>query len=131
MRPDRYWLSGSRMNVVDVWMGGAIALVLSSTQPSAWAAMLAGLSLSVTDLHGGDGRCRRSYRTRQAQGRGGEEEAPAAMLAQPSRELGQVPQLAQVNAVLEQAMLVQRQARPRHGGNLVLGKDELNGGVVG
>ena len=42
MRPERYWLSASRMKVVDVWIGGAMAFVVSSIQPSACAARVAG-----------------------------------------------------------------------------------------
>ena len=33
--PERYWLSGSRREVDETWIGGVIARVLSSTQPSA------------------------------------------------------------------------------------------------
>ena len=48
----------------------------------------------------------------QAQGRRGEQEAGPAVLPEPGGEFAQVPQLAQVHAELEQAVLVQGQ-RPR------------------
>src|SRR6476469_7445731 len=43
MRPLRYWLSASRMYVVDGWIGATMALVSSSIQPSACAASVRGL----------------------------------------------------------------------------------------
>ena len=41
---ERYWLSGSRMKVVAVWIGGITALVEGSTQPIAWAARVDGFA---------------------------------------------------------------------------------------
>jgi len=45
-------LSGSRRNVDETWMGGVIARVRSSIQPSAWALMLSGLTF-FTSMVGG------------------------------------------------------------------------------
>src|SRR5437764_7254665 len=45
--PARYWLSGSRMNVVATCTGGTTALVAGSIAPSAWAASVRGCNESL------------------------------------------------------------------------------------
>ena len=63
-----------------------------------------------------------AHRAGQTQRRRGQQEARAAVLAQPLRELGEIPELAERHAELEQAQLVQPlvgpavvAARGRHG----------------
>src|SRR5262245_57776681 len=58
-----------------------------------------------------DRRRRRADRTGQAQRRRGQEEAVAPVLAQPGRQRRELPELAEIDAELEQAVLVQRQHR--------------------
>src|SRR5438105_234319 len=61
--------------------------------------------------HSGHGRGRRAHRAGQAQRRRSQQKGRALVGTQPLRELGEVPQLAQVQAELEQAVRMQRQAR--------------------
>src|SRR5205085_3647777 len=77
-----------------------------------------------------DGRGRRADAPGQTQRRRGREKAVTAVRAQPARELGQVPELAEMDAVLEDAMLVQRhrRMRPRLGD---AGGNQLDREVVG
>src|SRR6266700_3278863 len=44
-KPDRYWLSGSRRNVVATCTGGTTAPVAGSIAPSAWAASVRGFQV--------------------------------------------------------------------------------------
>src|SRR5437764_13603478 len=68
------------------------------------------LALFITGpSHGGDGIRRGADSPGEAQGRRGQEEPRAAVRAQPVGEIGQQPDLAQIDAELEQAMRVQWQ----------------------
>src|SRR4030095_11508344 len=60
---------------------------------------------------GGHGRRGGSDSAGKPQRRRRQQEAGAPVGAQPLRELGEIPQLAQVQAELEQAVRMQRQAR--------------------
>src|SRR5262249_34901636 len=59
-----------------------------------------------SSLHRRDRGCRRPDDSGQSQRRRGQEEAAPVVLAQPRRELVQVPHLAERNAQLEQAQIV-------------------------
>src|SRR5579883_17533 len=66
-------------------------------------------------LHRRDRRHRRADGARQAERRGGQEEARAPVLAQPVGELREIPEFAEIDAEAEEAMGVERQggaARP-------------------
>ena len=65
----------------------------------------------VNGLHGRHRRHRRADGAGKAQRRRGQKEAAAVVGAQPVRQLREAPQLAQVDAGPEQAVLVQRQGR--------------------
>src|SRR6185503_13611001 len=88
------------------------------------------LLLSIFSLDGGDWGGWRSHCTGQTERRGGEEETVALVLAQPVGERREIPQLAEMDAVLEQAVFVQRQHRVRRRlpGS---GGEKLHGIVVG
>src|ERR1700728_4659230 len=62
-------------------------------------------------LHCRDRRHRRADGSRQAQRRRGQEKTRSLVIAQPGRQRGQVPKFAEVDSVLEQTMLMQRQDR--------------------
>src|SRR6185503_7033918 len=79
MRPERYWLSSSRMKVVDAWIGGEIARVVASTQPRACAASDAGCTERSVLVMGGlcpPCRARGFALCRVSHGRGCAENAP-------------------------------------------------------
>src|SRR6185503_16599629 len=90
------------------------------------------LQPSSLPSYGGDRRRGRADGAGKAKRRRGEEEAAPLVLAQPARELGEIEHLAKMNAVLEEAMLVQRQprllARQRIGEPAL---DQLDGVIVG
>jgi len=82
--------------------------------------------------YSGDRGDRRACRTRQPQWRCGEQKTAPAVLPQPRGELGQVPEFTEVNAQLEQAMLVKRQTgtpmrQPRVGTE---GRGALDGEII-
>jgi hypothetical protein len=85
---------------------------------------------AATCHYGGDRRRGGADCAGQAQGRCGEQETAALVRAQPLRELAEVPHLAEVDALLEQAVLVQRH-RGVGLGLEDLGRDQLDGVVVG
>src|SRR5215813_499286 len=62
-------------------------------------------------LYGSDRGHGRANGPGQAQRWRGQQEAAAAMRAQPSGKLAEIPDLAQIHTELEQTMLVQRQGR--------------------
>ena len=78
----------------------------------------------------GDRRDGRADRAGQVQRRRRQEEAAALVLPQPGGEVAQEPQFAEMDAVLEQAMLVQRQQRVGRSAVRRL-RHQLDGEIVG
>src|SRR5215469_12320002 len=75
--------------------------------------MIAPLRGAPNHSHRAYGGCGGADGAREAERRGGEEEAGAAMGAQPIGELGKIPELAEIDAEAEEAMRVERKGGAR------------------
>src|SRR5215813_13834027 len=92
--------------------------------------MIAPLCGASKHSHRAYGRCRGADGAGKAEGRGGEEEAGAAMGAQPIGELGEIPELAEIDAEAEEAMRVEGEGGA--GGAVAIARGmRLDGVIVG
>src|SRR5579863_7226065 len=128
-------LSASTPSLAKARVIGAMTMRFAKVQPLIVIGVNSGptsiilRSASGETSDGRDRRSRRADRAGEAQRRGGQQKGVTLHLLEMPREIAQPPQLAQIDAELEQAALMQRQQSV--GARLQIGAESLHRLIVG